>query len=237
MEKEIQIQFPGSSLENSAFYSGSVYNESFDYDETLDREADQILEQFESYYDSDMYQEGVIDAIATFGVLSFIGGIRLLLNPSSWPEIIMSFGSEWAPLAAGVSAVAIGGYIAAFKGISHVVRVCKAGEYVHRNLCEIADMISDKDSKIDPKKVVKVFKKLKKNLKALNSRFHKFTPSERKAISDLIDSTNNLIKITKEDVLRTELLKKTINDFLQDAKKVDDIIANPSTEQEMVSTK
>lgn len=235
MDKDIIINW------NNSYTNSGYYNESLDYDDALDQEADRILEQFDSYLDSDMYQEGAISDtfgyIAQFGMMCFIGGINTLLHPSIWPEWIAGLGSEWAPLCAGVAAVAIGGYVAAFKAISHVVRVCKAGEYVHKNLCEIAEMISNDDYKVDPKKVVKVFKKLKKNLKALNSRFNKFTASERKVISDLINSTNNLIKITKEDVLKPEALRKKVNDFLQDAKKVDDIIANPTTEQEMVSTK
>ena len=237
MEKEINISFPGSSLSDSAFYNEYHYNPQ-DYDKALDEQANVILEQYDDFSESEFYQEGMLSTIAAFSLMCVVGGIRLFLNPTMWPEWIEGFlDPEWWPLSAGISGVCIAGYVAAFKGIRYVVRVCKAGQYVHENLCEIAEMISNPDIKIQPRKVVKAFKNLKKNLKALNSRFNKFTDSERKTISDLIDSTNNIITITKKDVLETEALKKKINNFLEDAKKVDDIIANPETEQEMVSVK
>jgi DNA-directed RNA polymerase subunit L len=237
MENEIGIEFPGSSLTDSAFYNEYHYDPQ-DYDKALDKQADAILEQCDDFSESEFYQESVLDTIAGFSLMCVIGGVKLFLNPTMWPEVISGFAyPDWWPLYAGISGVCIAGYVAAFKGIQYVVRVCKAGQYVHKSLCEIAEMISNPDIKIQPRKVVKAFKNLKKNLKALNSRFNKFTASERKAISDLIDSTNNIITITKKDVLETEALKKKINDFLEDAKKVDDIIANPETEQEMVSVK
>ena len=237
MEKEIGISFPGSSLSDSAFYKEYHYD-SQDYDKALDKQADAILEQYNDFSESELYQEGVLSEIAAFSLMCVVGGIKLFLNPTMWSEWITGLvDPEWWPLSAGISGVCIAGYVAAFKGIQHVVRVCKAGQYVHKSLCEIAEMISNPDIKIQPRKVVKAFKNLKKNLKALNSRFNKFTASERKTISDLINSTNNIITITKKDVLETEALKKKINDFLEDAKKVDDIITNPETEQEMVSLK
>lgn len=237
MENEIRIDFPGSTLEDSAFYNEYHYN-SEDYDKALDKQADAILEQCDDFSESEFYQESMLGTIAGFSLMCVVGGIKLFLDPTMWPEFITGLvDPEWWPLSAGISGVCIAGYVAAFKGIQHVVRVCKAGQYVHKDLCEIAEMISNPDIKIQPRKVVKAFKNLKKNLKALNSRFNKFTASERKVISDLIDSTNNIITITKKDVLETEALKKKINDFLEDAKKVDDIIANPETEQEMVSVK
>ena len=237
MEKEIGISFPGSSLSDSAFYNEYHYGPQ-DYDKALDEQADAILEQCNDFSESEFYQEGVLSNIAGFSLICVVGGIKLFLHPTMWPDLIEGFlDSEWWPFSAGIAGVCIAGYVAAFKGIRYVVRVCKAGQYVHKNLCEIAEMIANPDIKIQPRKVVKAFKNLKKNLKALNSRFNKFTASERKAISDLIDSTNNIITITKKDVLETEALKKKINDFLEDAKKVDDIIANPETEQEMVSVK
>lgn len=142
-------------------------------------------------------------------------------------------GGEWATLAAIVGTVAVGTYVAAFKGITTVVRICKSGKNVHEDLCEIANMISD-DKSLEPKKIYKVFKNLKKDLKALKMRFHAFTEAERKVMGDLIDSTNKIITMTKSDATNKEKIKTIVNDFLQDAKKVDDIIANPAKKQEMV---
>jgi len=208
------------------------YGESY-YDTDLDAAADRILNQFDEDY---MYQEsvGALSGFATFGALCLIGGLKLAIMPTLWPEMILEdFGGEWAPLSLGMGAVAIGTYIAAFKGIRAVVRICKSGKNVHADLCEIADMISD-DKSPEPKKVYKVFKNLKKDLKALKMRFHAFTEEERKVMGDLIDSTNKIITMTKSDATNKEKVKTAVNDFLQDAKKVDDIIANPAKKQEMV---
>ena len=50
----------------------------------------------------------------------------------------------------------------------------------------------------------------------------------------LIQITCNIITMTKSDAANMEKVKTIVNDFLQDAKKVDDIIANPTKKQEMV---
>ena len=208
------------------------YGESY-YDTDLDAAADRILNQFDSDY---MYQESVVGTIVGevigWGLVFFIQGLRLAIHPSNWKYIPQLLGNE-APLAAGISVVAIGTYVAAFKGVTAVIRICKSGKNVHKDLCEIADMISE-DKSPEPKKVYKVFKNLKKDLKALKMRFHAFTEEERKVMGDLIDSTNKIITMTKSDAANMEKVKTIVNDFLQDAKKVDDIIANPAKKQEMV---
>lgn len=205
------------------------YGESY-YDTDLDIAADRILNQFDSDY---MYQESVIGTAIGVGILSFVGGLKLAIHPTLWPEVILMLGSEWAPAAAIVCTTAVGTYVAAFKGIRAVVRICKSGKNVHKDLCEIADMISD-DKSPEPKKIYKAFKNLKKDLKALKMRFHAFTEEERKVMGELIDSTNKIITMTKSDATDKEKIKTIITDFLQDAKKVDDIIANPAKKQEMV---
>jgi len=206
------------------------YGESY-YDTDLDMMADRILNQFDSDY---LYQEGALAEIAGFGALCFVGGLRLILHPWELPETLLAcLHPEWGPLFVGFTASAIATSVAAFKGIRAVVRICKSGKNVHEDLCEIADMISD-DKNPEPKKIYKVFKNLKKDLKALKMRFNAFTEEERKVMGELIDSTNKIITMTKSDATDKEKIKTTINDFLQDAKKVDDIIANPAKKQEMV---
>lgn len=205
------------------------YGESY-YDTDLDVAADRILNQFDSDY---LYQEGVIGEIAGWGFVCFVQGLRVAFHPWNWQYIPLMLGGDWAPLAAGISAAAIGTYIATFKGITTVVRICKSGKNVHKDLCEIADMISD-DKSPEPKKIYKAFKNLKKDLKALKMRFHAFTEEERKVMGELIDSTNKIITMTKSDATNQEKIKTIVNDFLQDAKKVDDIIVNPAKKQEMV---
>lgn len=158
----------------------------------------------------------------------------MALHPWQLPELLLEcLHPEWGPLFVGFTAGAIATYIAAFKGIRAVVRICKSGKNVHKDLCEIADMISD-DKNPDVKKIYKVFKNLKKDLKALKMRFNAFTEEERKVMGELIDSTNKIITMTKSDATDKEKIKTVITDFLQDAKKVDDIIANPAKKQEMV---
>lgn len=230
MDNEIIIEWKAgyADLDDS---NDDCYGESY-YDTDLDMAADRILNQFDS---DDLYQEsvGALSGFATFGALCLVGGLRLALMPTLWPEMVLDLGGEWAPLSLGMGAVAIGTYVAAFKGIRTVVRICKSGKNVHKDLCEIADMISG-DKSPEPKKVYKVFKNLKKDLKALKMRFHAFTEEERKVMGELIDSTNKIITMTKSDATNTEKIKTAVNDFLQDAKKVDDIIANPAKKQEMV---
>lgn len=204
------------------------YGESY-YDTDLDAAADRILNQFDTDY---MYQESVVGTAICIAV---VGGLKVATHPTLWPEVILMLGGggEWATLAAIVGTAAIGTYVAAFKGIRAVVRICKSGKNVHEDLCEIADMISD-DKSPEPKKIYKVFKNLKKDLKALKMRFHTFTEEERKVMGELIDSTNKIITMTKSDATDKEKIKTIINDFLKDAKRVDDIIANPAKKQEMV---
>lgn len=199
------------------------------YDESLDMAADRILNQFDSDY---LYQESLVE-VGCWGLIFLIQGLRVAVHPWLWPDVIALLGSEFAPLAAITGTVAIGTYVAAFKGIRAVVRICKSGKNVHKDLCEIADMISG-DKSPEPKKVYKVFKNLKKDLKALKMRFNAFTEEERKVMGELIDSTNKIITMTKSDATDKEKIKTIITDFLQDAKKVDDIIANPAKKQEMV---
>lgn len=231
MDEEFIIEWKAgyADLDDS---NDDCYGESY-YDTDLDMAADRILNQFDS---DDLYQEsvGALSGLGTFGVLCLVGGLRLALMPTLWPEMVLDLGGEWAPLSLGMGAVAIGTYVAAFKGITTVVRICKSGKNVHKDLCEIADMISG-DKSPEPKKVYKVFKNLKKDLKALKMRFHAFTEEERKVMGELIDSTNKIITMTKSDATNKEKIKTIVNDFLQDAKKVDDIIANPAKKQEMVN--
>ena len=230
MDNEIIIEWKAGCADFDYSNDDCHYAESY-YDIDLDMKADRILNQFDT---DDMYQEGVIANIAGFGALLVVGGLRLALQPWEFPAALLeSLHPEWGPLFAGFSAVAIGAYIAAFKGITTIVRICKSGKNVHKDLCEIADMISG-DKSPEPKKVYKVFKNLKKDLKALKMRFNAFTEEERKVMGELIDSTNRIITMTKSDATDKEKIKTIINDFLQDAKKVDDIIANPAKKQEMV---
>ena len=206
------------------------YDESY-YDTDLDMKADRILNQFDS---DNMYQEGVLTGIAGFGALFVVGGLRLALHPWELPETLLScLHPDWGPLFVGFTGVAIATYVAAFKGIRAVVRICKSGKNVHKDLCEIADMING-DKSPEPKEVYKAFKNLKKDLKALKMRFNAFTEEERKVMGELIDSTNKIITMTKSDATDKEKVKTVVSDFLQDAKKVDDIIANRAKKQEMV---
>lgn len=234
MDNEIIIEWKAGYADLDDDNDDCYYDESY-YDTDLDAAADRILNQFDTDY---MYQESIIGTaigeVAGWGLVFLIQGLRLAVHPSDWSAAILMLGSsEWAPFAAGVSAVAIGTYVAAFKGITTVVRICKSGKNVHKDLCEIADMVSS-DKSPEPKKVYKAFKNLKKDLKALKMRFHAFTEEERKVMGDLIDSTNKIITMTKSDATNKEKIKTIVNDFLQDAKKVDDIIANPAKKQEMV---
>ena len=231
MDNEIIIEWKAGYADLDDGNDDCYYDESY-YDTDLDMAADRILDQFDSDY---MYQEsvGALSGFVAFGALCLVGGLRLAIMPTFWPEIILGLGDELAPLSLGMGAVAIGTYVAAFKGITTVVRICKSGKNVHEDLCEIADMISS-DKSPEPKKVYKAFKNLKKDLKALKMRFHAFTEEERKVMGDLIDSTNKIITMTKSDATNKEKIKTIVNDFLQDAKKVDDIIANPAKKQEMV---
>ena len=230
MDNEIIIEWKAGYADLDDDNDDCYYDESY-YDTDLDMAADRILNQFDT---DNLYQEGVLADIAGFGALFVVGGLRLALQPWEWPEALLEcLHPEWGVLFAGFSAVAIGTYIAAFKGIRAVVRICKSGKNVHKDLCEIADMISG-DKSPEPKKVYKVFKNLKKDLKALKMRFNAFTEEERKVMGDLIDSTNKIITMTKSDATDKEKVKTAVSDFLQDAKKVDDIIANPAKKQEMV---
>ena len=60
MENEICINFPGSTIRNSAFYSEYSYDPQ-DYDKALDEQANAILEQCDDFSESEFYQEGVLD--------------------------------------------------------------------------------------------------------------------------------------------------------------------------------
>lgn len=226
MDNEIIIEWKAGYADLDDDNDDCYYDESY-YDTDLDAAADRILNQFDT---DNLYQESVV---GTAIGLAFVGGLKLVIHPTLWPEVILMLGSEWAPLAAIAATAAIGTYIAAFKGITTVVRICKSGKNVHEDLCEIANMISD-DKSLEPKKIYKVFKNLKKDLKALKMRFHAFTEEERKVMGELIDSTNKIITMTKSDATDKEKMKTIINDFLKDAKRVDDIIANPTKKQEMV---
>ena len=161
MDEEIIIEWKAgyADLDDS---NDDCYGESY-YDTDLDMVADRILNQFDSDY---LYQESVL---GTAIGLAFVGGLKLATHPTLWPEVILMLGSEWAPLAAIVGTTAIGTYVAAFKGIRAVVRICKSGKNVHEDLCEIADMIGD-DKSLEPKKIYKVFKNLKKDQEDLEAR-------------------------------------------------------------------
>ena len=228
MDNEIIIEWKAGYADLDDDNDDCYYDESY-YDTDLDMAADRILNQFDTDY---LYQEFLAE-VGSWGLIFLIQGLRVAVHPWLWPDVIALLGSEFAPLAAITGTVAIGTYVAAFKGITAVVRICKSGKNVHKDLCEIADMISG-DKSPEPKKIYKVFKNLKKDLKALKMRFHAFTEEERKVMGKLIDSTNKIITMTKSDATDKEKMKTIINDFLQDAKKVEDIIANPAKKQEMV---
>lgn len=228
MDEEFIIEWKAGYADLDDSNDDCCYDESY-YDTDLDMMADRILNQFDSDY---LYQESLAE-VGCWGLIFLIEGLRVAVHPWLWPDVIALLGSEFAPLAAITGTVAIGTYVAAFKGIRTVVRICKSGKNVHKDLCEIADMISD-DKSPEPKKIYKAFKNLKKDLKALKMRFRAFTEEERKVMGDLIDSTNKIITMTKSDATDKEKIKTIITDFLQDAKKVDDIIANPAKKQEMV---
>ena len=229
MDNEFIIQWKAGYAGLDDSDDDCYYDESY-YDTELDMAADRILNQFDSDY---LYQEGVIGEILGWGFVCFVQGLRVAFHPWNWQYIPLMLGGDWAPLAAGISVAAIATYVAAFKGVRAVIRICKSGKNVHKDLCEIADMISD-DKNPEPKKIYKTFKNLKKDLKALKMRFNAFTEAERKVMGELIDSTNKIIAMTKSDATNKEKIKTIVNDFLQDAKKVDDIIANPAKKQEMV---